>query len=49
MHPSEEYVIVKSDLTNKVPCFNRNVYLENKSKVGIVDEIFGQINNYVIE
>eukprot|EP00978_Attheya_sp_CCMP212_P012905 scaffold32195_cov41-Attheya_sp.AAC.2 len=29
----------------KIPYFNANVYLENKKKIGKVDEIFGPITN----
>jgi H/ACA ribonucleoprotein complex subunit 1 len=40
MHECEGEMVVKS--TNKdVPYFNAPVYLENKSKIGKVDEIFG--------
>ncbi len=40
MHECEGEMVVKS--TNKdVPYFNAPVYLENKTKIGKVDEIFG--------
>eukprot|EP00924_Labyrinthula_sp_SR-Ha-C_P009851 maker-scaffold_21-snap-gene-1.2-mRNA-1 protein AED:0.02 eAED:0.02 QI:125/1/1/1/1/1/2/41/184 len=42
LHSSEEFAIYKSVLPDKVPYFNAAVYLENKTKVGKVDEIFGQ-------
>jgi len=29
-----------------VPKFNRAIYLENKTKVGTVDEIFGPIDGF---
>lgn len=32
---------------NKVPYFNAPVYLENKEQIGKVDEIFGQIREFV--
>ena len=45
--------IKKDDLvvkcTNeKIPYFNSPVYLENKEKIGKVDEIFGPIQDYYI-
>ena len=44
---------IKDDLvvkcTNeKIPYFNSPVYLENKEKIGKVDEIFGPIHDYLI-
>lgn len=46
-------VCTKDDLvvkcTNeKIPYFNSPVYLENKEKIGKVDEIFGPIHDYYI-
>ena len=32
----------------KIPYFNSPVYLENKEKIGKVDEIFGPIQDYYI-
>ena len=32
----------------KIPYFNSPVYLENMTKIGKVDEIFGPINDYLI-
>lgn len=32
---------------NKVPYFNAPVYLENKEQIGKVDEIFGQLRDFV--
>ena len=32
----------------KIPYFNSPVYLENKEKIGKVDEIFGPIHDYYI-
>ena len=32
----------------KIPYFNSPVYLENKEKIGKVDEIFGPIQDYFI-
>lgn len=47
MHPCQEYVVVKHTLTDRVPIFNRPVYLENKTKIGVIDDVFGPINEYV--
>ena len=46
MHPCEGDLVCKSS-GDKVPYFNAPIYLENKSQVGKVDEIFGQISNHV--
>lgn len=48
MHPSEEYLVVKHSLPDRVPIFGRPVYLENKTKIGLIDDVFGPINEYVI-
>ncbi|CAN0071053.1 unnamed protein product, partial [Heterosigma akashiwo] len=43
MHPCEGEMVYK--LTNEmVPYFNAGAYLENKTKIGKVDEIFGPVN-----
>jgi H/ACA ribonucleoprotein complex subunit 1 len=47
MHPSEEFIVVKHTLAEKVPMFNRPVYLENKKKIGVVDDVFGPIHEFV--
>lgn len=47
MHPCEEYLVVKHTLAEKVPIFGRPVYLENKTKIGMIDDVFGPINEYV--
>ena len=47
MHPAQEYVVCRNLLPDKVPIFNRPVYLEDKKKVGVVDEVFGPINEFV--
>jgi len=45
-HACEGEIICK--LTNtKIPYFNGTIFLENKSKVGKVEEIFGPIDNSV--
>ena len=46
LHPCESDLVCKG--TNaKVPYFNAPVYLENKSQIGKIDEIFGPMNEYV--
>lgn len=47
MHPCEEYLVIKNLLPDKVPIFGRPVYLENKTKIGIIDDVFGPINEFV--
>jgi H/ACA ribonucleoprotein complex subunit 1 len=47
MHTAEEFVVVKNSNPQRVPIFNRPVYLENKNKIGIVDDVFGPINDFV--
>ena len=47
MHPCQEYVVVKHTLEGRVPIFNRPIYLENKTKVGVIDDVFGPINEFV--
>ena len=44
IHECEGDLLCKSTNT-KVPCFNAPVYLENKTKIGKVDEILGAIND----
>ena len=34
-------------IIEKVPYFNAPIYLENKSQIGKVDEIFGPMQDYV--
>ena len=46
VHSCEEDLVVKGSI-EKVPYFNAPIYLENKSQVGKVDEIFGPMNSYV--
>lgn len=46
MHSCEGEMVCKS-VNEKVPYFNAPIYLENKSQIGKVDEIFGPINEMV--
>jgi hypothetical protein len=43
VHPCEAELLCKSTI-DKVPHFNAPVYLENKEKIGKVDEVLGAIN-----
>ncbi len=46
MQPCEDDIVCKCTL-DKVPYFNEPIYLENKQKIGKVDEIFGPIRDFV--
>lgn len=46
VHPCEEDLVCKGSI-EKVPYFNAPIYLENKSQIGKVDEIFGPMHSYV--
>ena len=46
MHPCEGELVCKCT-NEKVPYFNAPVFLENKSQIGKVDEIFGPMNDFV--
>ena len=43
-HPCEEELVVKST-NEKIPYFNANIYLENRTVVGKVEEVLGSIHN----
>ena len=46
LHPCENDLVVKC--TNEsVPYFNAPIYLENKSQIGKVDEIFGPMTDFI--
>lgn len=48
MHPCEDDIVCKCTTEeNKVPYFNAPVYLENKEQIGKIDEIFGQLRDFV--
>ncbi|KAL0176050.1 hypothetical protein M9458_028380, partial [Cirrhinus mrigala] len=48
MHPCEDDIVCKAVTeNNQVPYFNAPVYLENKEQIGKVDEIFGQLRDFV--
>ncbi len=45
LHECESELVCKlTHSESKIPYFNAGVYLENKRKIGKVDEIFGPIN-----
>ena len=45
IHECESELVCKlSHSESKIPYFNAGIYLENKKKIGKVDEIFGPIN-----
>ena len=48
MHPCEEYIVLKNEITDRVPKFNNPLYLENKKKIGVVDDVFGQISDFML-
>jgi H/ACA ribonucleoprotein complex subunit 1 len=43
-HPCEDELVCKST-NSRVPYFNANIYLENRTLVGKVEEVLGPINN----
>ncbi len=45
-HSCESELVFKSSHT-KIPKFNSRVYFENKEEIGVMDEIFGPINEVV--
>ncbi|XP_074605672.1 gar1 ribonucleoprotein isoform X3 [Brevipalpus obovatus] len=46
-HPCQNQLVVKADV-EEVPYFNAPLYLQNKTMVGKVDEIFGPIRDYSV-
>lgn len=46
LHPCENDLVCKSSIA-RIPYFNAPIYLENKSQVGKIDEIFGPFNEFV--
>lgn len=47
MHPVENYILVKHELKEKVPIFGRPVYIKEKKKIGMVDDVLGPINDFM--
>lgn len=46
VHPCEDCMVFKSS-HEKIPKFNSAVFFENKQQVGVMDEIFGPLNEVV--
>ncbi|KAF3442212.1 hypothetical protein FNV43_RR16128 [Rhamnella rubrinervis] len=46
MHACEGDAVTKALTERKVPFFNAPIYLQNKTQIGKVDEIFGAINDF---
>ena len=46
MQPCQDDLVCKCS-NEKIPYFNAPLYLENKQRIGKVDEIFGPIRDYV--
>ena len=46
LHPCEGDLVCRCT-NEKIPYFNAPVYLENKSQIGKVDDIFGPMNEFV--
>ncbi len=47
MHPVEEFVLVKNTLKDKVPIFGRPVYINEKKKIGLIEDVLGPINEFM--
>lgn len=47
MHPVENYILVKNNLKDKVPIFGRPVYIKDKKKIGLIDDVLGPINDFM--
>lgn len=47
LHTAEGDLVLQTE-SNMVPYFNAPIYLENKEKIGKIDEIFGPINEYLM-
>ena len=47
MHPVEKLILVKNELKDKVPIFGRPVYIKDKKKIGMTDDVLGPINDFM--
>ena len=47
MHPVENYILVHNELKDKVPIFGRPVYIKDKKKIGMIDDVLGPINDFM--
>lgn len=43
-HVAESELVCVGSLSSQVPYFNAGAYLENKTRIGKIDEVFGPIN-----
>ena len=46
-YPCQEDLVLKVEIED-VPYFNAPIYLENKSQIGKIDEIFGNLKDYYV-
>merc|ERR1712137_304845 len=44
LHPCKDEAVVKLTSNDIIPSFNAPIYLENKQKIGKIEEVFGPIN-----
>lgn len=44
MHSAESEMVCRLTLPSKIPYFNAGIYLENKAKIGKVEEVFGPVS-----
>ena len=44
LHECDSQLVCKWTMDEKVPYFNGGIFLENKRKIGVVDEILGKIS-----
>ena len=47
MHSCEGNQLLCKSCVQQVPWFNKNIYLENKSAIGKVDEVLGPASDFV--
>lgn len=46
-YPCQDDLVLKAEIED-VPYFNAPIYLENKSQIGKIDEIFGTLRDYSV-
>lgn len=44
LHPAEDEMVCRANGSEKIPYFNAPIYLENKKKIGKVEEVLGPVN-----
>lgn len=47
LHSCEENQVLCTATIDRIPWFNRNIYLENKSPIGKTDEILGTLTEFM--